>query len=140
MSIRRFNLVLAFLACFVAIEAGALVVCIGIMILDSGLLAAPAGLSLWVIAQPIALLIALGSMPVGALLRMILGLTFKAPRPVALSAGAAVGLGSSIFLALSTKDGLAALISISSIGLFAGVIGGWLWWRVEKPFLDRQDL
>jgi hypothetical protein len=56
---RKFSLVLSMEACFCAVQAGALVVCLGIMLLDSPL-AILAGIGLWVGAQvvivPIALL------------------------------------------------------------------------------------
>lgn len=125
-------------ACFVSVEAGALAVCFGIMVLDSGPLAGLEGIAVWAIAQPIILLIALVSMPVGALLRVILGLTFDRPRPVALLSGATIGLVGSVLFTLSTKDGFASWPPIVLVGLLAGTVGGWTWWRVEKPFLDRQ--
>jgi uncharacterized membrane protein len=127
-------------ACFVAVEAGALVVCIGIMVLDSGPFASLEGIAVWAIAQPIILFIALGSMPLGALLRMVLGLAFEQPRSVALIAGGMVGLFGSAIFAFGINDVLLAWVPIMSIGLVAGVVGGWTWWRIEKPFLDRQKL
>lgn len=134
---RKFSLVLSMAACFIAVEAGALVVCIGIMVLDSGPFASLEGIAVWVFAQPIILFIALGSMPLGALLRMVLGLFFEQPRSVALVAGGIIGLVGPVLFGLNFKDGLAAWVPIMSVGLFAGVFGGWTWWLIEKPFLDR---
>jgi hypothetical protein len=135
---RKFSLVLSMAACFIAVEAGALVVCLGIMLLDSGPLAILEGVAIWVIAQPIILLIALISMPVGALLRMVLGLTFEQPRSVALISGALTGLVGSVFIVFSTDDGWSVWPPVVSVGLVAGIVGGWTWWRVEKQFLERQ--
>lgn len=137
---KEFNLVLSMAACFVAVEVGALVVCMGIMLLDSGPLAILEGIAVWAFAQPVILLIALFSMPIGALLRMILGLTFEQPRPVALLSGAFIGVGGALLIAFSIKDGWSALPPILFIGLVAGIVGGWTWWRVEKSFLDRQKM
>lgn len=138
MAERKFSLVLSMAACFIAVEAGALVVCLGIMLLDSGPLVILEGVSIWVIAQPIILLIALISMPVGALLRMVLGLTFEQPRSVALISGALTGLVGSVFIAFSTDDGWSVWPPVVSVGFVAGIVGGWTWWRVEKQFLERQ--
>ena len=138
MAERKFSLVLSMAACFIAVEAGALVVCLGIMLLDSGPLAILEGVAIWVIAQPIILLIALISMPVGALLRMVLGLTFEQPRSVALISGALTGLVGSVFIVFSTDDGWSVWPPVVSVGLVAGIVGGWTWWRVEKQFLERQ--
>jgi len=133
---RKFSLLRSFIACFVAVEAGALVVCIGIMILDSGLLASFEGIAVWVIAQPIVFVVAICSMPVGALLRMILGLAFDQPRSVALITGALVGLVGAIAIAFTANDGWHRWPLTLSLGFVAGVVGGWAWWRVEKPYLD----
>lgn len=132
---RKFSLFRSFKACFVAVEAGALAVCIGIMILDSGLFASLEGIAVWAIAQPIILFIAIGSMPLGALLRMILGLVFDQPRAVALTTGALVG---SVLIANSANDGWNSWLFTLSLGLVAGVVGGWAWWRVEKPYFEGQ--
>ncbi|WP_299851574.1 hypothetical protein [uncultured Roseovarius sp.] len=134
---RKFNLVLSMVACFVAVEAGALVVCTGIMVLEGGLFASLDGIAVWAFAQPVILFIALGSMPLGALLRMVLGLAFEQPLSVALIAGGMVGLVGSALFAFFTNDGLFAWVRAMPLGLVAGVVGGWTWWRIEKPFLDR---
>ena len=124
---------------FSAVQAGALVVCIGIMLLDRGPLAVLEGISVWAFAQPIILLVALLSMPFGALIRVILGRSFNEPRRISLVAGALVGLGGSWFFAISTEDGWSAWPPIISIGLVAGVVSGWTWWQVGRPFLRRQE-
>lgn len=138
MTERKFNLVLSIVACFVAVEAGALVVCVAIMLFDTGPLAILEGIAIWVVAQPVIMLTALFSMPFGALIRMILGLTFEQPRSVALVSGAIVGLiGSALFVG-SINDGWSVWPLIMAVGLISGIVGGWAWWRIEKPFLDRQ--
>lgn len=109
------------------------------MILDSGLMASFEGIAVWVIAQPIILVIAICSMPVGALLRMILGLAFDQPRSVALITGALVGLVGAIAIAITADEGWHWWPLTLSLGLFAGVVGGWAWWRVEKPYLDSPS-
>jgi hypothetical protein len=125
-------------ACFLAVEAGALVVCLGITLLDSGPFVILEGVAIWVIGQPIILLTALISMPVCVLLRMVLGLTFEQPRSVALISGALTGLVGSVFIVFSTDDGWSVWPPVVSVGLVAGIVGGWTWWRVEKQFLERQ--
>lgn len=135
---RKFSLVLSMAACFVAVEAGALIVCVGIMLIDTGPLAILEGIAIWAVTQPVILLIAFFSMPIGALLRMILGLAFERPRRVALVSGATVGLIGSALFAGSTKGGWSVWPTIMALGLVAGIVGGWAWWWVEKPFLDRQ--
>ena len=92
------NLVLSLIACFAAVQTGAMVVCIGIMILDSDLLRVLEGVALWAFAQPVILPIALLSSPFGALLRMVLGLLFEQSGRVAMTTGAVVGiLGAAAF-------------------------------------------
>ncbi|PTX54356.1 hypothetical protein C8N43_3170 [Litoreibacter ponti] len=107
------------------------------MLLDSGLSSILEGFAIWVVAQPIILLVALFAMPAGALLRMVLGLAFERPRAVALISGAFIGLCGSVFVLFSTEDGWSAWLQVISVGLLAGIFGGWTWWRIEKPFLDR---
>lgn len=135
---RKFSLVLSMVACFVSVEAGALVVCIAIMLLDAGPFASLYGIAVWATAQPVILFIALGSMPLGALLRMVMGLAFKRPRFVALITGAIIGLLGSVLFAIGTTDDVFAWAQIIFIGLFAGFVGGWTWWRVEKPFIESM--
>lgn len=134
---KRINLVLSLSACFAAVRTGALAVCAGIMVLDSGPLASLERIAVWVIAQPIILPIALLSAPLGTLLRMILGLVFEQPRSVALISGSVIGLIGSGLFAFSTNNDWSAWFSILSIGSVAGLVRGWTWRRVEKPFLDR---
>lgn len=135
----KMNLALSLTACFAAIEADALVICIGIMILDSGLLAILEGVGIWMMAQPVILPISLLATPVGTLLRMLLAFLFEQPRTVAMTTGTVIGgVGSALF-AYSTKDGSAVLVPILSFGSVAGLCGGWTWWRIEKPFLDRLN-
>lgn len=125
-------------ACFVAVEAGALVVCIGIMLIEEGLLGFFEGIATWIVGQLIILPIALVSIPFGALLRLIFGILFERPRTVALSSGAVIGVAGSVFLVLLAQGGWSVLIMAGTIGLVAGICGGWTWWRIEKPHLDRQ--
>lgn len=126
-------------ACFCAVEAGALVVCLGIMLVNDGPWAVLNGVAGWNYSQIVILPIALISMPIGALIRMILGLYFNNPRFVALLAGAAIGLSGSLFVIIVRRGDWSDWPSIISVGLVAGIIGGWTWWRVERPFLLRPD-
>lgn len=135
---RKFNLGLSMVACFVSVGAGALFVCIAIILFDAGPLASLEGIAFWATAQPAILFIALGSMPLGALLRMVLGLAFERPRFVALIAGGTIGLCGSVFFAIGTIDDVFAGVQIAIIGVVAGIFGGWTWWWVEKPFLDSK--
>lgn len=132
----KFSVVRSFLACVVAVEAGALAACIATMILDSGLRAILEGIRLWGFTQPLILFIALCAMPFGACLRMILGLAFDQPRRTALITGGVVGLVGSGFIALSVNGDWADWLAIASVGVVSGVIGGWVWWRIEKPFIS----
>ena len=135
---RKFSLLLSAAACLFAVEAGALAVCIGLMVLESGPLASLEGAFMWVFAQPVIIPIALAALPLAVLLRFVLGLAFKQPRPTALIAGGVVGLlGSTLFASVS-KDVLSALVPAIPLGLVAGLVGGWTWWQIEKEFLDRQ--
>ena len=129
---------LSMVACFVAVEVGSLVVCVGIALFDTGPLAILEGIVIWAGVQPVILLIALFSMPFGALIRMILGLALEQPRGVAVVSGAVVGLiGSALFAGLTNAE-LFVWPPIMAVGLVSGLAGGWAWWRVEKPFLDRK--
>lgn len=122
-------------ACFLAVQGGALVVCIGLafrqvsasVLLDAG--------ALWVIGQLFILPVSLGGMLPGALLRMLLGLLFQRPRRVALVTGAGIGLAGAIYLA-----GVEQVEEFHALGtcLLAGLAGGWVWWRIEKPWLERH--
>ena len=131
------NLVLSLIACFAAVQTGAMVVCIGIMILDSDLLRVLEGVALWAIAQPVILPIALLSSPFGALLRMVLGLLFEQSGRVAMTTGAVVGILGAAAFAYSHKGGAASWGPILLVGSLAGFCGGLTWWRIEKPYLDR---
>ena len=95
------------------------------MLFDTGPLAMLEGIAIWAVAQPVVLLIALFSMPCGALVRMILGLTFEQPRRVALVSGAIVGLIGSALFAGSINGGWSVWLSIMAIGLVSGVVGCW---------------
>lgn len=122
------NLLLSLVACFAAVQVGALVVCIGIMTLDDGLLSVLEGIAVWAIAQPVILPVALLSSPIGALVRMVLGFVFEQPAKVAMTVRVAVGV-----------IGAAAWGLILLIGSLAGFCGGLTWWRIEKPYLDRLN-
>lgn len=128
------------IACFIAVDAAALIVCLAIMVLDRGPLALLQGIALWAVAQPIILIIAFASMPIGALVRFVLGLTFNQhqPRSVALLSGAIIGLAGALLFSLSTHDSFSVSPHIVFIGLVTGLVGEWVWWRIEKPFLDRH--
>lgn len=132
----KFSLVLSMIACFIAVEAAALIVCLAIMVIDRGPLALLEGIALWAVAQPIILIIAFASMPIGALVRFVLGLTFNQhqPRSVAILSGAIIGLAGAALFGLSTHDSFSFYIVF--IGLTVGLVAGWVWWRIEKPFLD----
>ncbi|WP_300060919.1 hypothetical protein [uncultured Roseobacter sp.] len=131
------SLILSMFACFAAVQAGALAVCVVTMILDSGPLAFLEGVGVWVFGQIAILPIALMSMPVGALLRMVLGLIFSNPRLVALNTGLLVGSIGAALVSAGTSQSLLPdyLISIA-IGGCAGLVGGWVWWRIERRHLE----
>lgn len=133
------NLFLSFFGCFASIEASAFVVCLAAGALDSGILGAFEGGGGWALGQFMFLPIGLFLMPVGALFRMILCLLFENQCPVALTAGLTVGLigAGSMALAKPFPDFLFT-VSCFCVGPLVGVIGGWVWWRVEKPYLDIQ--
>lgn len=135
----KMKLLLSMKACFAAIEAGALVVCVGAMILDSGLLSIPEGIGIWLMMQPVLLPIALLATPIGALLRMILAFMFERPRKVAMITGTIVGFVGSAFFAYSSNDGPSVWPPVLLLGSAAGLCGGWVWWRIEKPFLNSLD-
>ena len=131
----RFNLLLSIWAGFLAFEAGALVVCIGLELDASRLITGWDGAMGWARFQHFILPICLVLTVPGALLRMMLGLKFQRPRRVALVTGAGIGLAGAIFLAgVERVEELHALVTC----LLAGLAGGWVWWRVEKPWLARQ--
>lgn len=116
-------------------EAGALVVCIGMAFREISADVLLGGGAFWLIGQVFILPVSLGAMLPGALLRMALGLMFQPPRRVALVAGAAIGLAGAIFIGgVERVEELHALVTC----LLAGLTGGWVWWRVEKPWLERQ--
>ena len=135
----RFNLLLSIWAGFLAFEAGALVVCIGLELDASRLITGWDGAMGWARFQHFILPICLVLTVPGALLRMMLGLMFQRPRRVALTTGAALGLAGAVFISVADRMGAAAALPVVIWGLLAGLAGGWVWWRVEKPWLERQN-
>lgn len=135
----RFNLLLSIWAGFLAFEAGALVVCIGLELDASRLITGWDGAMGWARFQHFILPICLVLTVPGALLRMMLGLMFQRPRRVALTTGAALGLAGAVFIIVADRMGAAAARPVVIWGLLAGLAGGWVWWRVEKPWLERQN-
>lgn len=134
------NLVLTSCAHFCAVQVGAVVVCCGIMLLDAGPLAIPEGLSVWVLAQVVIIPIAVFTMPVGILIRMIVGRRFENAKLTALVTGSLLGAISGAVVGASMKFGGWTGIVISAlVGMAAGVAGGRAWWRIEKPYLESQS-
>ncbi|WP_171174453.1 hypothetical protein [Ruegeria sp. HKCCD8929] len=132
------NLTLSFGASFAAIQAGALVVCIGTMVNDSGLDAILEGVGVWVIGQIAILPLALLLTPIGVLIRAIVGRLFNNPKPVALVTGAAVGsMGLAAFSITQLVGDVSEVLRFAILGGVSGLIGGWVWWRIEGPGLER---
>ena len=133
---QNFSFVRSFCGWFFAIQAGGLSICIGIMVLENGLTAIPEGVVMWIVGQIVILPLALfGAVP-AALLRMILGLMFQSARVVAPLSGTVIGGLGCIVLMGGASDLDASSVTMIGICAFAGFIGGWTWWRYEKPFLD----
>ena len=103
----RFNLLLSIWAGFLAFEAGALVVCIGLELDASRLITGWDGAMGWARFQHFILPICLVLTVPGALLRMMLGLMFQRPRRVALTTGAALGLAGAVFIIVADRMGAA---------------------------------
>lgn len=136
---KNFNFLLSVMACLAAIEAGALAACIGLGLHAEGQSGALNGLFLWLLGQMVILPLWLVVMMPAALLRMVLGLIFQRQLPVALVTGAVIGLGGVDRLTTAGELGWAEALPMFAIGLVAGLVGGWAWWRVETRFLDRQQ-
>ena len=96
----RMNLVLTMCACFCAIQAGSLVICVGITLLYEGLGMVLAGIGFWATGQVVIIPAALLLMGPGALLRWIVSLLAKNPFKAALGTGLIVGtIGAILFSA-----------------------------------------
>ena len=129
------NLVLSMVACFCAVQTGALVVCVGMMVAEAGPAGVFEGVGVWAIGQIPVLPIALFSMPLGVLLRWILGMPFQKPKPVALITGFGIGLVGAILLTLDDNRPETIAVALS-LGALAGLVGGWTWWLIERPYLE----
>ncbi len=135
---KNFNFLLSLVACLAALEAGALVQCIGLGLDGWRQWSGLDTLRLWMLAQMVILPLWLVVMAPAALLRMVLGQIFHRPRPVALITGAAFGVGWSLYIAVADRMGWPEALPVFAFGILAGLAGGWVWLRVEKPWLARQ--
>lgn len=133
----QMNLGLSMFACFCAVQAGALVICVGTMVVDSGPIALVEGIAVWIVGQIAIFPMALMFMPAGALVRMVLGLLCKRPRFVALVTGTLIGILGVLVVSIGvTVNDSIQLAVFVGIGGLAGLSGGWVWWRVERRHLE----
>ena len=133
----RMNLVLTMCACFCAIQAGSLVICVGITLLYEGVGMVLAGIGFWATGQVVIIPAALLLMGPGALLRWIVSLLAKNPFKAALGTGLIVGtIGAILFSAGFGQPDFPEFIPVVLLGAIAGLVGGWVWWRIEKPYLS----
>lgn len=132
------SLLRSLVAAFAAVQAGALMVCIGLVVVSDGPLSAIEGVGIWLAGQFIILPLAVLCAPLGALLRMVLGFVFDQPRPVALTTGTAIGVLGAALLAFTAEDGWIFWAASLSVGAIAGFVGGWVWWRIERPLFIAQ--
>lgn len=116
---------------FLAIQAGALFVCVGLMIVEDGPGAVLEGIGTWAFGQMVIFPIAVLSMPVGLGVRYLGGKALGETYAAALASGVFVGcLG---WLAITwdsrlTSDGVAIGLVFA---LIAGLIGGFVWAAIE---------
>ena len=132
------SLVRSLLACFCAIQAGALVVCVLTAAYSYGTLGIAGGLGFWMTGQIILFPFALVALAPGALLRMLLGFVFEDPKTTSLLTGVFIGLaaGGGLFL-VAWKDDANFVVAMVATWVIAGGIGGWVWWLVKRPFLRK---
>ena len=102
------------------------------MVVDAGLPAATEGVGLWAFGQIVIFPIAIVTMPLGALLRMLVGLVFGATHLVALTTGTVVGAFCLAAVRFGTTP-CAELFLWIMLGVAAGLIAGETWWRIERP-------
>ncbi|MFY0617590.1 hypothetical protein [Shimia sp.] len=125
------QLLTALKAHFLAVQAGALFVCVGLMVVENGPGAVLEGIGAWIFAQVVIFPIAIATMPVGLGLRYLGGKVLGETYAAALASGVFVGcLG---WLAITwdsrlTSDGVAIGLVFASI---AGLIGGLVWAAFE---------
>ena len=134
----KMNLLLSLLGCFFAIQAGAMVVCVGLMLVDEGPSGFFEGIAIWAFSQIVILPLALFAMPFGALFRMVLGFLFDQPKPVAIATGTLVGLLGALAIQINAGSyEFSNFAVVISIGSAAGFAGGLVWWLIERPHLER---
>lgn len=116
---------------FLAIQAGAFFVCVGMMVVEDGPGAVLEGIGTWVFGQLVIFPIAIATMPVGLAVRYLGGKVLGETYAAALASGVFVGCLS--WLAITwdsrlTSDGVAIGLAFASI---AGLIGGLVWAAIE---------
>ncbi len=116
---------------FLAIQAGALFVCVGMMVVEDGLGAVLEGIGTWIFGQLVIFPIAIASMPVGLGVRYLGGKVLGETYAAALASGVCVGCLS--WLAITwdsslTSEGVAIGLVLASV---AGLIGGLVWAAIE---------
>ncbi len=117
---------------FLAIQAGALFVCVGWMVVQAGLGAAIGGVGVWIVGQVVILPIAIATMPIGLGFRCIGGKLFGKTRVATLVTGVVAGVSGWLTVAWelsSTTEGLAKGLVFAAV---AGLIGGAVWMTVER--------
>ncbi len=116
---------------FLATQAGALFVCVGMMVVEDGPRAVLDGIGTWIFGQIVFLPIAIASMPVGLAVRYLGGKVLGETYAAALASGVFVGcLGWLAITWNSILSGIGVAIGLV-FALVAGLIGGLVWAAIE---------
>ncbi|MCT8160316.1 hypothetical protein [Pseudoruegeria sp. SHC-113] len=121
--------------CLCAIEAGAVVVIVGLILSTREAITIKEILDSWLLGQIFILPVFLVSAPFLILLRWVLRVLFRSTRRLCLLTGVAVGLALSFKYATDEWHDWFEWAYIFSVGMMAGFAGGLAWWAVESPIL-----
>ena len=134
------NVRLSLLAAFVALQAGALTICVLMMVAEQGPVGFLEGFGVWIFAQAFVLPIFLVAALPLLIVRYFLGKLSLDAKIVSCFVGAVVGsAGAGIIAASSTYSNFETVMIAAIRGGVGGLVAGWAWWRVEKHWLQVEQ-
>ncbi|MEM9755726.1 MAG: hypothetical protein AAF914_07025 [Pseudomonadota bacterium] len=136
----RMHAGLSSLGCFLAVEVGAFVVIAGLSVVSDGLQGILEALLVWLtLGQVVVLPVALLAIPFGLGLRYCLGQYGVVNAKSAIVSGVCVGVvGVFVLAVLGGSVPFAEFAYAVVLCAAAGSLGGWVWWRVEKPWMQKN--